>query len=196
MIAFLKGKILSKDPSSVLIDVNGIGYEVRISLNTYSEMGEKEEIEIHTHLHVKEDSHTLFGFTGIDEKKVFLQLISINGVGPNTALMLLSSLRSDELKNAIMNSEVKTIQSVKGIGAKTAQRIILELKDKLPSELLDEDAIKSVHSNNTRRSEALSALLTLGYSKAAAEKAIEKVMREQGSDIALEDLIKHVLKSA
>jgi Holliday junction DNA helicase RuvA len=196
MIAFIKGNIISKDPSHVVLDVNGIGYEIRISLNTYSDIGDKSEIRLSTHFHVKEDSHTLYGFTNSEEKRVFLHLISISGVGPNTALMLLSSLRSEELKSAIVNEQVSVIQSVKGIGAKTAQRIILELKDKLPSDMLEESSIKSSQNNNTTRSEALSALLTLGYAKAAAEKAIDKIMREQGSAVSLEELIKNVLKSA
>ncbi len=196
MIAFVRGKVVLKDPSFVLIDVNGIGYSVRISLNTYTLIGDKSEITLSTHFHVKEDAHTLFGFAEEDEKKIFQLLISISGVGPNTALMLLSSLRSDELKSAIVSEDVKLIQSVKGIGAKTAQRIILELKDKLPDGVLEKNTNISQSPGNTLRIEALSALLTLGYTKAAAEKAIENVMREQGQAVKLEELIKFVLKSA
>jgi holliday junction DNA helicase RuvA len=196
MIAFVRGKVVFKDPSYVVIDVNGIGYNVRISLNTYSLIGDKSEITLTTHMYVKEDGHTLYGFHQEDEKKIFQQLISISGVGPNTALMLLSSLRSDELKSAIVNEDVKVIQSVKGIGGKTAQRIILELKDKLPDGLLEKNSLNSGSGNNTVRSEALSALSTLGYTKVAAEKAIDKVMREQGGTVQLEELIKFVLKSA
>lgn len=196
MIAFIRGQIVFKDPSHLIIDVNGIGHEVRISLNTYSEIGEKEEVFLHTHFHVKEDSHTLYGFNDKKEKMVFQQLISISGVGPNTALMLLSSLKSSDLMTAIVNSQVSVIQAVKGIGAKTAQRIILELKDKLPDELLENSSLNSSGTDNTMRSEALSALLTLGYTKAAAEKAIDNVMRDKGTNIRLEELIKSVLKSA
>lgn len=196
MIAFIRGQIVFRDPSHVLIDVNGIGHEVRISLNTYTDIGEKEEVFLYTHFHVKEDAHTLYGFHDENEKKVFQQLISISGVGPNTALMLLSSLKPSDLMSAIINSQVSVIQAVKGIGAKTAQRIILELKDKLPDELLENSSLKTSGTDNTIRSEALSALLTLGYTKAAAEKAIDNVMREKGSDIRLEELIKSVLKSA
>ncbi len=196
MIAFVKGKVIFKDPSYVVIDVNGVGYHIRISVNTYSLIGDSTELMLQTHLHVKEDAHTLYGFFEEEEKRIFQQLISISGVGPNTALMLLSSLKSDELKTAIVNSQVSVIQSVKGIGGKTAQRIILELKDKLPDELLSGEEINSGNSNNTLRNEALSALLTLGYTKAAAEKAIDKVMREHSGNVQLEDLIKSVLKSA
>jgi Holliday junction DNA helicase RuvA len=196
MIAFVKGKLIVKEPSYVIVDVNGVGYHVRVSLNTYSLIGADSEIILHTHLHVKEDAHTLYGFYEEEERQIFQQLISISGVGPNTALMLLSSLKSEELKAAIVNGQVNVIQSVKGIGGKTAQRIILELKDKLPDDVLSETEIKSSGSGNTLKNEALSALLTLGYTKAAAEKAIDKVMREQGGNIQLEDLIKFVLKSA
>ncbi len=196
MIAFIRGQIVFKDPSHLIIDVNGIGHEVRISLNTYSELGDNEEVLLHTHFHVKEDAHTLYGFNDKKEKMVFQQLISISGVGPNTALMLLSSLKPSDLMSAIINSQVAVIQAVKGIGAKTAQRIILELKDKLPDELLENSSLISSGTDNTMRSEALSALLTLGYTKAAAEKAIDNVMREKGTNIRLEELIKSVLKSA
>lgn len=196
MIAFVEGKLIEKEASRLVIDVNGIGYEIRISLNTFSSITSEDKVKLHTHLHVKEDSHTLYGFNQLSEKSTFLQLISISGVGPNTALMILSSMTSAELKSAIVNSDVKAIQSVKGIGSKTAQRIILELKDKLPENLLDESSNISSKSHNTIKSEALSALLTLGYSKAAAEKSIDKVMRENGNEIQLEDLIKYVLKSA
>lgn len=196
MIAFLRGHIVEKDPSNLLIDVNGVGYHVRISLHTYSELHEDHDIFIYTHMHVKEDSHTLYGFYFIEEKTIFQQLISISGVGPNTALLILSSMKPEELMSAIVNEDETAIKSVKGIGGKTAQRIILELKDKLPDDLLEISSSNSSNNNNTIRSEALSALLTLGYTKAAAEKAIENVMREHGADIRLEDLIKSVLKSA
>ena len=179
----------------MLIDVGGVGYEVKISLITYSQVKDKEDILIQTYLHVKEDSHTLFGFYEQSEKKRFLDLLSINGVGPSTALMILSSLDAKELQAAIVQEDVKTIQSVKGIGGKTAQRIILELKDKMKKEgLLDKSVEIQPRFDNTLRSEALSALTTLGINKSAAEKTVDKILKEYGEEIKLEELIKHALK--
>lgn len=194
MIAYLKGKLVVKDPTHVLIEVNGIGYHVNISLATYSDLKDKENTLIHTYLHVKEDAHTLYGFVNEQEKQMFLLLLSISGVGPSTALMIQSSLSSGELRQAIVDENVKTIQGVKGVGAKTAQRIILELKDKIRKEGVQKDFVPSLH--NTVRSEALSALITLGISKNAAEKSIEVVLKNSGNTITLEELIKLALKNA
>ena len=197
MISYLKGKLAFKDPTHVVVDVQGVGYHVNISLNTFGEIKDKEDILIHTYLHVKEDAQTLFGFTNPDEKKMFLHLLSINGVGPSTALMVQSSLTSIELKEAIVHEDVKTIQSVKGIGGKTAQRIILELKDKLKKEgLIEENTGIMPSSHNTIRNEALSALITLGINKNAAEKSINAILKNSGNTITLEELIKLALKSA
>lgn len=195
MITYLKGRLAFKDPTHLVIDVGGVGYEVKISLITYSQVKDKEDILIQTYLHVKEDSHTLFGFYEQSEKKRFLDLLSINGVGPSTALMILSSLDAKELQAAIVQEDVKTIQSVKGIGGKTAQRIILELKDKMKKEgLLDKSVEIQPRFDNTLRSEALSALTTLGINKSAAEKTVDKILKEYGEEIKLEELIKHALK--
>ncbi|WP_424963153.1 Holliday junction branch migration protein RuvA [Ekhidna sp.] len=195
MITYLKGRLAFKDPTHLVVDVGGVGYEVKISLNTYSQVKDKEDILIQTYLHVKEDSHTLFGFYEQSEKKRFLDLLSINGVGPSTALMILSSLDAKELQAAIVQEDVKTIQSVKGIGGKTAQRIILELKDKMKKEgLLDKSVEIQPRFDNTLRSEALSALTTLGINKSAAEKTVDKILKEYGEEIKLEELIKHALK--
>ena len=195
MITYLKGRLAFKDPTHLVIDVGGVGYEVKISLITYSQVKDKEDILIQTYLHVKEDSHTLFGFYEQSEKKRFLDLLSINGVGPSTALMILSSLDAKELQAAIVQDDVKTIQSVKGIGGKTAQRIILELKDKMKKEgLLDKSVEIQPRFDNTLRSEALSALTTLGINKSAAEKTVDKILKEYGEEIKLEELIKHALK--
>ena len=197
MIAYLKGKLAFKDPTHVLIDVQGVGYHVNISLNTFGEIKDSEDIFLHTYLHVKEDSHTLFGFTNPNEKKMFLHLLSISGVGPSTGLMIQSSLTSTELKEAIVQEDVRTIQSVKGIGGKTAQRIILELKDKLKREgLIEENTGTATTSHNTIRNEALSALVTLGINKNAAEKSINAILKNSGNKITLEELIKLALKSA
>ena len=195
MITYLKGRLAFKDPTHLVVDVGGVGYEVKISLITYSQVKDKEDILIQTYLHIKEDAHTLFGFYEQSEKKRFLDLLSINGVGPSTALMILSSLDAKELQAAIVQEDVKTIQSVKGIGGKTAQRIILELKDKMKKEGLLDKAIEIKPSaNNTLRTEALSALTTLGINKAAADKTITAVLKEFGDEMVLEDLIKQALK--
>jgi len=195
MIAYLKGKLAYKDPTHLIIDVGGVGYDVKISLTTYSQVKDKEDILIQTYLHIKEDAHTLFGFYEISERKRFLDLLSINGVGPSTALMILSSLDAQELQSAIANEDVKTIQGVKGIGAKTAQRIVLELKDKMRKEgLLDKTIEIQPKINNTLKSEALSALMTLGITKSIAEKTVAIILKEHGEEISLEELIKLALK--
>jgi len=194
MIGYLKGNLTVKDPTFVIMDVQGVGYEVKISLATYSKVKDLDQCLIYTHLHVKEDAHTLYGFFGKEEKVTFLQLISISGVGPNTALMINSSLTVDELKNAIVNEEVSVIQKVKGIGSKTAHRIILELKDKIKKEGLEAGTI--VSGSNSLRNEALSALVTLGINRNIAEKSVDSILKKYGSEITLEELIKLVLKQA
>ena len=195
MITYIKGKLVHKDPTYIVIDVQGIGYHINISLTTYSAIKNVESCMLHTYLHIKEDGHTLFGFSNEVEKKVFLQLISISGVGPSTGLMVQSSLSANELQNAIINEDVATIQSVKGIGAKTAQRIILELKDKLKREGIVQSE-ESSSSYNTVRSEALSALITLGINKNVAEKTVDKILKNSGNEVTLEELIKLALKAA
>ncbi|REE05981.1 Holliday junction branch migration protein RuvA [Marinoscillum furvescens] len=197
MINYLEGKLVVKDPTYVVVDINGLGYEAKISLSTYSALKDKDKAKVYTHLHVKEDAHTLFGFSEESEKKRFLDLVSISGVGPSTGLMILSSLSPEELQRAILSEDVKTIQGVKGIGLKTAQRIVLELKDKMKKEgLLDKQVEIAAVANNTLRDEALSALTTLGISKPAAEKSIDIILKQQGQQIKLEDLIKLALKRA
>lgn len=198
MIAYLKGKLVYKDPTYVLIEVGGIGYHVKISLQTYSKIKDEEHIMLLTYLHIKEDAHTLYGFKEENEKRLFLHLISISGVGPNTGLMILSSLSSEELESAIVQEDFRTIQNVKGVGAKTAQRIVLELKDKVKKDSLLEHSQTSVgfvQSNNKIREEALQALITLGFPKATAEKNIAAVLKKTGSEISLEELIKASLKT-
>lgn len=197
MINYLEGKLAVKDPTYVVVDINGVGYEAKVSLSTYAAIKNQDSAKIYTHLHVKEDAHTLYGFAEESEKRRFLDLISISGVGPSTGLMILSSLSPEELQQAILSEDVKTIQSVKGIGLKGAQRIVLELKDKMKKEGLVEKAGELLPStNNTLRSEALSALTTLGIAKPAAEKSIDKILKEQGQQVNLEELIKLALKRA
>lgn len=196
MIAYLEGKIETNEPTHIILDVGGVGYEIKISLNTFSAIKQLESVRLHTHFHVKEDAHTLYGFFDLSEKRRFLDLIGISGVGPSTALMVLSSLSPEELQSAIAGENVAVIQSVKGIGGKTAQRIVLELKDKLKKEgLLEKTADFAPNVSNTLKSEALSALTTLGISKPAAEKSIDAILNEH-EGLRLEDLIKLALKRA
>ena len=197
MYAYIEGKLAQKEAAHVIVDVQGVGYEIRISLNTFAAIKNADRSKLYTYLHVKEDAHTLYGFVTMEEKELFLYLISISGVGPGTALMVLSSLPADELKAAITSENVKAIQSVKGIGAKTAQRIILELKDKiLKSEYVSKSDIFPGQGYNTIQQEALSALTTLGINKAVAEKTVSTILKKSGSDISLEEVIKQALKSS
>ncbi|WP_026966998.1 Holliday junction branch migration protein RuvA [Algoriphagus terrigena] len=197
MIAYLSGKLAFKDPTYVIIDVGGVGYQVKISLQTYSKIKDEEQIRLLTFLHIKEDAHTLYGFKEESEKKLFLLLISINGVGPNTGLMILSSLSTEEIEHAILSGDVATIQAVKGIGVKTAQRIILELKDKVGKQGNGETTtpLGFLKTSNKIREEALQALITLGFPKAVAEKNITLVLKKTDGEISLEDLIKASLKT-
>ncbi len=198
MIAYIEGKLAFKDPFFIIIETNGIGYQIRISLQTYSLIKDEEKVKLHTYLHIKEDAHTLFGFFHIAEKKIFLDLISISGVGPGTAMMIISSLNAEELSRAIVQEDVRTIQSIKGIGLKTAQRIVLELKDKIKKEPVGNETILNLtkSSHNLIRGEALSALITLGIAKNVAEKSIDSIIKKEGDNISLENLIKQALKTA
>ncbi len=198
MIAYIDGKLTYKDPTYVIIDVNGVGYQIKISLSTYSSLPDGERCRLQTYLHIKEDAHTLYGFMTAAEKETFLHLISISGVGPNTGLMILSSLSVEEVQQAIVREDVRTIQHVKGIGAKTAQRIILELKDKIKKEVMLTDAglTSSGAQYNTNRAEALSALVTLGFAKNVAEKTLDTIIKREGGNLSVEELIKFALKSS
>lgn len=197
MIAFLKGKLVQRDPTFVIVDVQGVGYLLHISLQTFSEIKQQENVMLHTHLNIREDAHVLFGFSSITEKKLFQQLISVNGVGPSTAIVMLSYMNCNELKSAIVREDAASLQAIKGIGSKTAQRVIIELKDKLKKESWEEtQPAISLGPHNTMRNEALSALLTLGLPKAAAEKSVDTVLKKSGNTITLEDLVKQALKNA
>ena len=197
MIAFLKGKLVYRDPNFVVVEVQGVGYHLQISLHTFSDIKEQENVMLHTHLNIREDAHILYGFSTPVEKKLFQQLISVSGVGPSTAIVMLSYMSSNELKSAIAREDAASLQAIKGIGGKTAQRVIIELKDKLKKETWEETQPSiSLGAHNTTRSEALSALLTLGLPKAAAEKSIDTVLKKSGNTITLEDLVKQALKNA
>lgn len=195
MIAFLKGKLIHKDPTFVVIDVNGVGYHVNISLQTFGEIKDQENILLYTHLNIREDAHILFGFSKEVEKRMFQLLISVNGVGPGTAIVMLSYMSIDELKTAIVNDDATTLQRIKGIGGKTAQRVIIELKDKLKKDGYGEFSTGTGVRNNTLRNEALSALVTLGITRNVAEKSVDTVLKKSGNTITLEDLVKQALKN-
>ena len=194
MIAYLNGKLAYKSPALVHMDVNGIGYEVQISLNTYSRIQGMESCKLLTFLQIKEDAHTLYGFFEEAERSLFLLLISVSGVGASTARMMLSSLQPEDIQRAIMMENERMLESVKGIGAKTAKRIILELKDKIAKHK-DAGVHLSVGVNNTMQEDALNALVTLGIARGMAESAIQKVMKNEPLLQNLEELIKKALKS-
>lgn len=191
MYAFISGKIVEKSPTYVVLDNNGIGFLINITLNTFTAIGEKNETRLYTHEQILEDAHNLFGFASQKERDLFELLISVSGVGCNTARLILSSLTVNELSNAIANDDVKTIQAVKGIGAKTAQRIVIDLKDKIKKSEIETEIFAT--PNNTIKAEALSALTILGFSKAAIEKALDKLLK-QLPDATVEMLIKEALK--
>lgn len=196
MIAYVNGIVTYKDPAYAIIDVNGVGYEVRISLQTYTSLPDiGARCKLVTFLNIREDAHVLYGFWGNDEKKLFLDLTSISGIGPSTALVMLSSLSSSEIRQGIIDEDLRLIQSIKGIGSKTAQRVILELRDKIRKEELVSTGPKSVEaSSNTLRSEALAALVTLGIPKATAEKSLDAIIKREGQSISVENLIKLALR--
>lgn len=193
MYAYLQGKFTFKSPAQVHIDVNGVGYEVNISLNTYSAILQINEGKLYTHLQVKEDGHVLFGFYDKEEKETFQFLISVSGVGAATARMMLSSLKPEEVNRAIIQGNIKLLESVKGIGRKTAERLVLELKDKVNKQSASSGNI--VGSHNTMEQDALTALTALGISKSQAEQAIQKISRTEPGILHLEELIKKALKA-
>lgn len=192
MIAQIKGKLVEKTPTYIVIDCGGVGYHLHISLNTFSKIGNDESCLLFTHYVVREDAHLLYGFKEKSERELFRQLISVSGVGSSTAVMILSSLSPDETKSAILSGNVGILKSVKGIGLKTAERIIIDLRDKIGKS--DGNEIFSMSSNNTITEEALSALVMLGFSKMPAQKALTKIMAE-APDLTVEELIKRTLKS-
>jgi len=189
MIGHLTGKILSSKPTQILLDVNGVGYEVRISINTFEKLSGKNTVSLHIYTNVKEDSITLFGFYSVAEKEMFELLISISGVGPKSALSLLSGISTDELRQAITTSNVERIVSVPGIGRKTAERLILELRNKARD--IKEEGISS--TKPSLQKEAVSALTTLGYNVFTSEKVVNKILSEM-PECSLEELIKKSLK--
>ncbi|MBT8282091.1 MAG: Holliday junction branch migration protein RuvA [Muriicola sp.] len=192
MITHLQGRLVEKHPTHVVIDCGGIGYFVNISLHTFSQLPEAENIRLFTHLQIKEDSHTLFGFMEASEREIFRLLLSVSGIGSSTARTMLSSMTPHQTRDAIAKGDVPAIQAIKGIGAKTAQRVILDLKDKV-LKIYDLDEVYP-DSNNTKKDEALSALEVLGFQRKQAEKAVDKVLSQDAS-LSVENIIKHALKN-
>ncbi|MCX7546794.1 Holliday junction branch migration protein RuvA [Xanthomarina sp. F1114] len=192
MITHIQGKLVEKNATDVVIDCNGIGYLLNISLHTFSHIPDQENIKLFTHLQVKEDSHTLFGFSSLAEREIFRLLISVSGVGASTARTMLSSLTPKQVREGIAVGDAALIQSIKGIGAKTAQRVILDLKDKI-LKVYDIDEL-STQKSNTNKDEALSALEVLGFNKKQSERVVEKIVSSQ-PDVSVEAIIKQALKN-
>ena len=192
MITQLQGKLVEKNPTHVVIDCHGVGYFVNISLNTYSALPEGEAIKLYTYLQIKEDAHTLYGFLTKAEREVFVLLLSVSGVGASTARTMLSSLTAAHVRSAIINGDVATIQAVKGIGAKTAQRVVLDLKDKM-LKLQDFEEV-SINTLNTNKEEALAALEVLGFVRKQAEKVVDSIIKSNSEELSVEEIIKQALK--
>jgi holliday junction DNA helicase RuvA len=193
MIAFLKGEYVHKTPTLVHVDVNGVGYELHISLNTFTQIQALPSGMLYTHLHIREDAHLLYGFSEIAEKEMFLMLTSVSGVGASTARMMLSSLKPTEIAKAITQNNTKQLESIKGIGKKSAERIILELKDKLGKTASESNISPLI--NNTLEHDALNALIALGIARTTAEQAIQRVLKSEPDLNQIEQIIKKALKT-
>ena len=193
MYAYFKGKLVEKSPAAAIIECNGVAYQLNISLQTFTAIKDREDCKLYAHLVVREDAQTLYGFATTGERAVFRQLISVSGVGANTARMILSSMSKDEVFNAILTDNAAALQAVKGIGAKTAKRIILDLRDKIAKDENVPEILSDSH--NTNKEEALSALVMLGFARSAADKALTKVIKKEGLSLSVEDLIRLALKN-
>jgi len=193
MITHLQGVLEERTPASAVIDCGGVGYHLQISLTTYAQLPEKGECRLFTHLSIREDAHVLFGFFQKDERELFRHLISVSGVGPNTAISILSGLDPSGVKEVIVSGNVSVLRAIKGVGPKTAERIIIDLRDRLGK--VQTGTLNLGLGGNKVHEEALSALVTLGFAKSAAEKSIEKVVKKHGSDIGVSDIVKYALSS-
>ena len=192
MITHIQGRLVEKTPAYVVIDCSGVGYLLHITLNTFSKLGSGENCKLYTHLAIREDAHTLYGFHDQLERQIFRLLISVSGVGANTARMILSSLNPKEVQEAVLNEDTTLLKSIKGIGSKSAQRIIVDLKDKIAKEFGGVEI--STLPSNRNKEEALSALEVLGFSRNATEKVVSSLLRES-PELPIEELIKTALKS-
>ncbi len=193
MIAYLEGNITHKAPTHTYIDIGGVAYDVQISLNTYAHVEDADKIKLFTHLVVREDSQTLFGFYSLEEKELFIKLLSVSGIGPNTARVILSYMNTEEVVRAISTDNVTAFKKVKGVGPKTAQRIILDLKDKIVKKELDKGTLTSL-SQPSIREEAISALVALGFQKTQVSKQVDKVLTKETDITQVEVLIKETLR--
>lgn len=191
MITHIQGKLVEKTPTDVVIDCNGVGYMLNISLHTYSQIPNQEHLKLYTHLQIKEDSHTLYGFSSLGERQIFRLLISVSGIGTSTARTMLSSLTPKQVREAIALEDIALIQSVKGIGLKTAQRVVIELKDKILKAYDIDDGI--TFQNNTNKDEALSALEVLGFTKKQSDRVVDKIV-SANQEASVEAIIKEALK--
>jgi len=191
MIAYLKGNFIHKSPAVVLVEVNGVGYEVQISLNTFSKIQGLEKGMLHTSLLIREDAHILYGFFDVAEKEIFQMLIGVSGIGSSTARVMLSYMKPDELARSIVQGDTRTLESIKGIGKKTAERVVLELRDKLVKQPLESNI--SPLKNNTLHQDALNALTALGINRIAADQALKKALEAEPA-LAVEELIKKALR--
>ncbi len=192
MITHIRGRLVEKNPDHVVVECNGLGYFIVISLQTFSNLPDQENVHLFTHLVIREDAHTLYGFFSKTEREIFKLLLSVSGVGPSTAITMLSSMDTGEIQEAIAREDVAKIQSVKGIGLKTAQRVIVDLRDKILKSYEISEELQT--PNNTIRNEALSALEVLGFNKKKVEKTIQVILQEE-PETSLEDLIKKALKN-
>jgi holliday junction DNA helicase RuvA len=193
MIAFVRGHFAVKTPARIVVDVNGVGYELNISLNTYSAVSNKDSGQLFTYLHITENAQSLFGFADLAEKELFMQLISVSGVGASTARMMLSGLKPAEITRAIVQGNTKQLEGIKGIGKKSAERLIVELRDKLGKQ--SNDSILAGFSEPQKDTDAVNALISLGIGRVMAEQAVKKVVQTQPDNNSLEDIIKLALKN-
>lgn len=193
MIAFVRGNFALKTPAQVIVDVNGVGYELQISLNTYGAISQADKGQLFTYLHITENAQTFYGFADLKEKELFLMLISVSGVGAATARMMLSGMKPEEITRAIVQGNAKLLESIKGIGRKTAERLILELREKVSRQA--EDIIHLTTGHNTNESDALNALISLGIARNTAEQALKKVTASSAETLHVEELIKQALKN-
>ncbi|TSA65541.1 MAG: Holliday junction branch migration protein RuvA [Sediminibacterium sp.] len=195
MIAFVRGNFAVKTTTRVVVDVNGVGYDLQISLNTFSAISNKDSGLLFTYLHITENAHTLFGFAELAEKEIFLQLISVSGVGASTARMMLSGMRPDEITRAIVQGNTRQLESIKGIGKKSAERLIVELRDKLGKQSLEVPVMVGGVAVVSKDADAVNALIALGIGRPMAEQAVKKTMINATTDTSLEEIIKQALKN-
>jgi Holliday junction DNA helicase RuvA len=193
VIAFVRGNFIVKNAAQVIVDVNGVGYECQVSLNTYSAIGNKQSGQLFTYLHITENAQTLYGFAEVSEKELFTQLISVSGVGAATARMMLSGMKPDEIIRAIVQGNARQLEAIKGIGRKTAERLVLELRDKFGKQ--SNESLISASVNNRVELDALNALISLGIARPSAEQALKKALAANQDSPILEDLIKLALKN-